>query len=372
MQTHCKLQLDNYTGYYSPGQTIQGRIILNFDSAIKCRGVKLTLKFTERTQWLGTESYYDSQSREQKNRDTQFNGDREEIIFKQWVYGDQNASMQLTAGQHVFPFNINLPQNIPSTYQCPEGSVTYTVSANVDRPMAFDYDDNFVVVVNSPVDLNFIARPDDLEPTHYSDEKTVCCWCCAQGAITMDVTLPKKVIIPGEGTEVSVKLTNMSNTNVEGVSLEFEQIFTYKVTDPNREEKTTKNLLVHLQDVGLGAHGDNTYIFKVTLPRDATLPNFTQCNLFSVEYRCTITAQLPSMHRNLEIRMFPKVGHIPLAIQNASTIEPPSGPNIYPTLGWVGGPGNPTPSAPPTNDKSLEASGYPGSNPPPSYDSLNM
>lgn len=351
----CKLLLDNYTGQYIAGTSIQGRIILNLDSDITLRGVRISLTCNEHTEWIGTESYYDSEAKEQKSRDTQFTGQKEVLNLNQWLYGDPHGSISLSRGQHIYPFMLNLQQNIPATYQCEKGSISYKLTATVDRPMALDYEDQMYVVVNSPVDLNFIARPEDLQPSSYSDEKTVCCWCCAQGPITMDVELAKRTLIPGEHVEVKMRLTNMSNVNIEGVSLELKQIISYKVSEPNRDDKRDVNILVDLKDVGLGAHGENTFLFNISLPPNVVLPNFAQCGLFSIDYVYTAEAKLPSMHKNLEITMNPKVGHIPLGATRIGEPHynphpPPNQGSIYPQMGWVGGPDGPTPNAPPSYD----------------------
>lgn len=117
----------------------------------------------------------------------------------------------------------------------------------------------------------------------------------------MTVEFPKLTLIPGEQIDIKAHLSNLSNTNVEGVSFELNQVrcftviwdlrkfdyfqkITYKVTEPNKEDKIHVNTPVGLRDVGLGAHGENTYIFKVMLPPECLLPNFTQCALFSVQY----------------------------------------------------------------------------------------
>ncbi|XP_066247850.1 arrestin domain-containing protein 5-like isoform X1 [Euwallacea similis] len=378
MPQQCKLMLDNYTGQYLPGTAIQGRVLICLDSETSLRGVRLILTCKEHTEWMGTESYYDSEERTQKSRDTQFTGDRDVFEIKQWLYGDQNASTSLHAGQHMYPFQIILQQNIPGTYHSEKGSVSYKLKATLDRKMAFDYSDEFIIVINSPIDLNFIARPEDLQSTHYSDEKTVCCWCCAQGPITMDVELPKRTLIPGEQIDVTVYLSNLSNTNVENVTLELLQKLNFKVTNPEKDDKVEENTFVSLRDVGLGAHGENTYIFKVTLPPNVFLPNFTQCALFSVNYEYKIVAHLPSMHHSLEVKIFPSLGHIPLAASGQPPFSPGAPPEgeLYPSMGLVGE-HDVQPSAPLLDPKEQQFSG-PGQHtnqgnfepPPPSYDSL--
>ncbi|XP_076250024.1 arrestin domain-containing protein 3-like [Rhynchophorus ferrugineus] len=358
----CKLLLDNYTGQYFPGASIQGRVLLNLDTDITLRGIRVTLSCVEHTEWLGTESYYDSDAKEQKSRDTQFQGDNEVISISHWLYGDQNATTNLSMGQHIYNFNIQLQPNIPSTYQSEKGTVSYKLKATVDRPMALDYEDSIVIVVNSPVDLNLIASSSDLQPSTYSDEKTLCCWCCAQGPVTMDVDLSKRTISPGEHVEVKLRLTNMSSTNVENVSLELKQILTYKVTEPNREEKEDTSILVDLKDVGLGAHGENTYLFNVSLPPNVVLPNFAQCRLFKVEYRYIATAKLPSIHKDLQVYMTPIIGHIPFSAQG-------SGQRNVPSMGW-----KLNATAPPIGDVNqyAENSQKQDEQPPPSYESLNL
>lgn len=40
----------------------------------------------------------------------------------------------------------------------------------------------------------------------------------------MDVDLPKRTLVPGETINITARLTNMSNTNVEGVGCELKQV----------------------------------------------------------------------------------------------------------------------------------------------------
>ncbi|XP_023311006.1 uncharacterized protein LOC111691841 [Anoplophora glabripennis] len=150
--------------------------------------------------------------------------------------------------------------------------------------MALDYEDQVIFVVVAPVDLNLLRRPELLAPSSYSDDKTLCCWCCAQGPISLDVDLPKRTLVPGETINVTARLTNMSNTNVEGVGFEMKQRIICLVNEPNKEEKEIDNILVDVNEVGLGAHGEHTYTFNVMLPMNVPIPNFSQCRLFKAEY----------------------------------------------------------------------------------------
>lgn len=43
----------------------------------------------------------------------------------------------------------------------------------------------------------------------------------------MDVDLPKRTLVPGETLNITARLTNMSNTNVDGVGCELKQVYLY-------------------------------------------------------------------------------------------------------------------------------------------------
>ncbi|KAJ8932744.1 hypothetical protein NQ314_014441 [Rhamnusium bicolor] len=324
--SQCKVWLDNYSGQYYPGAQIQGKVVLNLDGDTKLRGVKVKIICHEHTEWLGTESYYEDN--EQKSRDTLFKGDNDAFATELILYGGQSGTTSLPVGQHIYPFNLNLPNNLPATFHGEHGSVSYKLIATVDRPMALDYEDQLIFVVLAPVNLNLLQQPDLL-------------------------------------------------------------IITCLVDDPSKEERVQNNILVELNEVGLGAHGEHTYTFSVMLPMNVPIPNFSQCKLFKVQYVYKV---------DLEILMYPEVGNIEInqagghpggfsIPATAGEFIPgypyPEGPGTQypPPVGGVPVYPRLLPSAPPSgfDPKAQEISGIPNRNenphpdqPPPSYDSLNM
>lgn len=339
MSYQCKVWLDNYAGQYTPGSVIQGKIACNFDSETTLRSIKLKIKGIEHTEWLGEESYHDSTENKQVTRQVLFNGDNEVLAHKIILFGG-DSSTTLPAGQHFYPFSYTLPFNLPGTYFCPHGSITYKVIGIVDRPMRQDYEDVVEFNVAAPIDLNAMG-PDITQPKSYSDEKTVCCFCCASGPITLDANLSKQAVVPGETITITARLTNNSNVNIEGVTFEMKQKFTFKTLQPSEDTKVEEFPLLNVAKEGLGAHGEHTYDFKVELPSTMVVPNFDQCSLFKCEYFYLLTAKLPSYHSNLTIDMKPIVGNVPIgqSAPNPSAPPPqnPAGGHAYPNLPPQGG-----------------------------------
>ncbi|KAJ8974498.1 hypothetical protein NQ317_007587 [Molorchus minor] len=167
--SQCKVWLDNYNGQYYPGAQVQGRVILNFDSETKLRGVKVSIVCHEHTEWMDTENYYDTEQHEHRSRNTLFKGDNDAFITEFILYG--NPPRRYPRASIFTLFSINLPNILPGTFNCEHGSISYKLIACVDRPMAFDYQDEIIFVVVAPIDLNLLQNPRLLEPTSYSEEK---------------------------------------------------------------------------------------------------------------------------------------------------------------------------------------------------------
>lgn len=57
-------------------------------------------------------------------------------------------------GTYVYPFQYVLPNNLPSTYKSFNGYIQYSLKANVEIPYAFDYKDEKIFNVMSPINFN--------------------------------------------------------------------------------------------------------------------------------------------------------------------------------------------------------------------------
>lgn len=314
--TECKVWLDNYHGgYYYPGNQIQGRVVITVSTETKIRKIKLTLKGDEHTEWMGTErtTRHNRHARDRRSRSRtvlktgNHNFMHTDIIL---IGNDHSGTITIPAGQHIYPFTLTLPYNIPGTYNGEYGSVSYRLKAVVDRPMAFDYKDSLMFVVATLVDLNASRGLELLEPTSYSKNKTLYCCCWSRGHIEMDVHLPKKSLTPQDNVKVSVRISNLSRNNIESVELKLKQRITCKVDDSSEPNKTISNKLLHVREGGIGSNGQHTYTLPVKLPANTVLPNFSMCKLFKVTYAYSVVAKLPGPHINLKVEMFPELGHI--------------------------------------------------------------
>lgn len=66
--------------------------------------------------------------------------------------------IELPPAQLAYPFNIQLPMNLPSSFEHEYGYVRYTIKAIFDRPWKFDHEVKSAFTVLSAFDLN--RRPE--------------------------------------------------------------------------------------------------------------------------------------------------------------------------------------------------------------------
>ncbi|XP_078486145.1 arrestin domain-containing protein 1-like isoform X2 [Ciona intestinalis] len=86
----------------------------------------------------------------------------------------QNAT-QLPAGQSCFPFQFQLPAQLPASLEAAHGSVRYDVFGVINRPNSRDCKTNVQFSVYDLLDLNHIQNI--RMPIHMMDSKHRCCCC---------------------------------------------------------------------------------------------------------------------------------------------------------------------------------------------------
>lgn len=62
--------------------------------------------------------------------------------------------MLLNAGEHVYPFEMSLPDLLPSTFYDEYGYVQYTAKVTIDIPLDIDQTNEIYFQIFSPYNLN--------------------------------------------------------------------------------------------------------------------------------------------------------------------------------------------------------------------------
>ena len=84
--------------------------------------------------------------------------DRENVLLLTGRGGLFEDTDQHPPGHTTYPFQFQLPPNLPSSFEDAHGNVRYCVEVKVDRPWKFDYKAKRPFTVNAVYDLNLEPR----------------------------------------------------------------------------------------------------------------------------------------------------------------------------------------------------------------------
>eukprot|EP00731_Ephydatia_muelleri_P018515 Em0011g555a len=157
-----------------------------------------------------------------------------------WNSEDDSNDHQLHPGEHTFPFCFTLAGLVlPSSFEGSHGYIRYTVEARIVKgSSAFikrkDKTASVVIQIAERVNIN---QPALLCPAHCETQKTICCLCCASGAITLAVTVPRIGYCIGEGVPVIATVQNRSSRLI-ALRASINRIVTYHARGATIRSKT--------------------------------------------------------------------------------------------------------------------------------------
>ncbi|XP_023311073.1 arrestin domain-containing protein 3-like [Anoplophora glabripennis] len=326
--SNCIIRLDNYEGQYYPGDPIIGKVICSFNTSKNIRVAVPAAQVQPKhhqsqsnhdaadpesaAQFPSPEPDASSSPSGRAATSTVDSSAGSVASVNSNEPSDKYPSGQIGSGRHEYPFTFQLSHHLPSTYQGHYGGVTFTLKVKVDIPFKFDFTDSMQITVASPVNFNLIKDKLQLKPICYSTDKTVCCWCCASGPITMEVHLEKEAFVVGEVAKLRVDIDNMSNERVESVLVNLIMKIKSKVSASTDRGKSNRELLAINSYTGVAAHSQRSYDLNLEIPQSAQVPNFDQCKLFSQETKLEVTAVIPECLTNMKAVSYVTLGHIPI------------------------------------------------------------
>ena len=100
------------------------------------------------------------------------------------------ATTLLDVGEYSFPFKFSLPRNLPSSFECENARIRYSLNGTIEMPTGHNFHVTRAFTVVRPFDLKTLSRLKD--PAEAIDSKTVSCLGpCSRGSITGELHVKK-------------------------------------------------------------------------------------------------------------------------------------------------------------------------------------
>lgn len=214
--------------------------------------------------------------------------DYEEVLQAQEVYVDavkdvvdttNMEPLSLPKGDHEFPFDYLLPDNIPSSYIGKYGNVTYTLKVIVTGAKSADTSissEPFLVLRRSPLASRV------LEPKTMESERRM--WAsCTFGKLQASVTLDKQGGVPGEDILLKAEIKNYSRRVVTAMQASLIMCSQFRAQSHSTEFRQVVSRKRDEFDVSHMEGRRWTYV-RLTLPPYIPESKLEHCDIIDLNY----------------------------------------------------------------------------------------
>ncbi|XP_011879566.1 PREDICTED: arrestin domain-containing protein 2-like isoform X2 [Vollenhovia emeryi] len=219
---------------------------------------------------------------------------------------EEDKKVHIPAGLSKYPFHIQLPHDIPCSFEQHYGHIRYTIKAVIVRSWRFNHECKAVFTIISHYDLN-IRREQCIGIHDEINQAFSCCLCCvSDGSINMHVKLPTTGFVPGQWIEAGFDLKDNTSTEFNKICLKLQQSCEFRATRSTRHDKTTVASVQKLGPFGKRA----VFVLRLLIP--SVPPSELEfCGIIDLKYILRVVFH-GEMYRKI-VKEYPIViGTIPL------------------------------------------------------------
>ncbi|KAK7934132.1 hypothetical protein WMY93_005028 [Mugilogobius chulae] len=205
---------DSNVPVFSSGDSVSGRVIIEVTGEIRVKSLKIHAKGFAKVRWTESRNAGSNTAYTQN-----YTEEVEYLNHKDILIGherdDDNSEEGLTtihSGRHEYAFSFELPQTpLATSFEGKHGSVRYWVKAELHRPWLLPLKTKKEFTVFEHIDIN---TPLLLSPQAGTKDKTLCCWFCTSGPISLSAKIERKGYTPGESIQIFAEIENCSSRMV--------------------------------------------------------------------------------------------------------------------------------------------------------------
>ena len=296
---------------YSAGSEIEGNVFLELSKdMVSVKSIIIQLNGVSSVQW--SEGGGDGR-RVYKNSDG--------ICRLEWTiwrnegsYQQQASSTGLVAGQHQFPFKIQIPADLalPTSFKGPFGVIQYSLIAGITKSQEtkLKHTISREITVKKIINTNV---PHLMQPLSTFVQKMVSSFLRNHGSASLSVTINKGGYYPGESIAFSVKVENQSTKQVNAIQVSLVQMITYcgqlqALIVHYKKSRHVNNIIQSIQGSGIPA-GNTGHWSNGLLPVPTTYPTING-NIITLSYAVDVTANFHNAG-NISVQIPVTIGTTP-------------------------------------------------------------
>ncbi|MBN3320360.1 ARRD3 protein, partial [Atractosteus spatula] len=332
---------DSAVAVFSSGDSVSGRVVIEVTGEIRVKSLKIHAKGFAKVRWTESRNAGSNTAYTQNYTEEVEYGIRVFGILFSFVSDEDNSEESLTtihSGRHEYAFSLELPQTpLATSFEGKHGSVRYWVKAELHRPWLLPMKVKKEFTVFEHIDIN---TPSLLSPQAGTKDKTLCCWFCTSGPISLSAKIERKGYTPGESIQIFAEIENCSSRMVVPKAAVYQtQTFYAK-----GKMKEVKQLVANLRGESLSSGKTETWNGKM-LKIPPVSPSILDCSIIRVEYSLMVYVDIPGA-MNLFLNLPLVIGTIPLHPFGSRTSSVSSQCSM--NMNWLGMALPERPEAPPS------------------------
>ena len=300
---------------YYPNEQLHGQVIVNLNSPMKMRNVRLNLCGKGYCHW--SESHGSG-----KNRRTHHYTGRETLIDLTSILfgnppGQGGQNPEHPAGRYVYPFMFQLPPVLPSSVEAGIGYIRYFLKATIDKPWKFDHNTKHPVIINEIIDTN---DPSYLMQPGGEQHKEVGCCCCPSGPLSIRGHIDRKAYCPGEQISITAQAENRTTRDMTAMKAKLKKVTEYHASSKTKYRHDT---IATITGAGI-PRGEFANWTNQLLNIPPTPPSIFSSNVVKVRYHVELEVDVPwGFDLDLQIPII--MGTVPFrqTYMNAAAPPPP-------------------------------------------------
>ena len=283
---------------FLPGAEVSGILAFEITQPKSYSYVQISLLGRAKVFWSKTSGSG------QHQRTSHYSANREYVNMQAVVWSQEQAhNGMLDAGSYNFPFQFVLPnQRLPRSFGSGTGSIRYGLEGRIGTGiLRFDHVIEAEFPLLEVVDTN---DPQFEAPVRGAVTKTICCWCCASGPITLTAETSGFGFCSGEVIPLNVHLENGSNRQIS-VSASIHQRVVYTA---NGRKTYDRRKVFSLVSGPMQPRTPSVWSPGDELKTPLVEPTLTSCDIIQVTYFLRVLTLIP--------RAYSSAVDIPITIGN--------------------------------------------------------
>lgn len=230
------------------------------------------------------------------------------------LFGKKHGmTMEVDAGEWIYPFEFELPSNIPYSIEGKYGEIYYGIKVILNVPQELDKELKLPLTIIRYEDLN--TMPLLKYPKQEETSKTFCyvfICCLGSSPLVMTASIPFSGFVPGQKIPITVELNNRSHVSVRSTKITLKGVHKFNFDYPSTSTIVEKYRLDYKLAAGVKS---GTYVkLEETLkvPEMLNPSNEASCKIFQISYVIKIAAMVDDPHQAAVIHIPITVGSFPL------------------------------------------------------------